>query len=77
MQLDLDQTSIRLENTTNKMLSLKNQQFMEARVHDEVELATNTAASTPAVILADDNQVNYLQNYIIIVMLTFNYFRMS
>lgn len=57
MQLDLNTTSIRLENTTNKMLSLKNQQFMEARVHDEVELTINTA-STGAVIASDDNQVS-------------------
>lgn len=58
MQLNLHQTSIRLENTANKMLSLKNQQFMEARVHDEVELAVNTA-STATVIAADDNHVRF------------------
>lgn len=66
MQLDLDKTSIRLENTTNKMLSLKNQQFMEARVHDEVELAINTA-STAAVIAPDDNQVSCLHLNLILI----------
>lgn len=66
MKLDLDKTSIRLENTTNKMLSLKNQQFMEARVHDEIELAMNTASTTTTAITADDNQVSFHLNCIII-----------
>lgn len=67
MQLNLDTASIRLENTTNKMLSLKNQQFMEARVHDEVELAMNTA-STATAIAADANQVSVHLNCIIIAL---------
>lgn len=46
MMIDLNRTSLRLENTSNKMLSLKNIQFMEARVHDETENNINTANKT-------------------------------
>lgn len=42
--VDLNRTSLRVDNTVNKMLSLKNLQFMEARVHDETDSNINTAA---------------------------------
>lgn len=48
MMLELNQTSLRLDNTMNKMLSLKNQQFMEARVHDETESSVNTVHNNNA-----------------------------
>lgn len=59
MTLDLDKTNIRLENTTNKMLSLKNLQFMEARVHDDIESTINTAADSNT-LATSDNKVTYL-----------------
>lgn len=46
MLVDLNWTSLRVENTTNKIMSLKNLQFMEARVHDETESNINTAANS-------------------------------
>lgn len=46
MLLDLDRANLRLENTANKMLSLKNLQFIEARVQDEVDGSSNTASAS-------------------------------
>ena len=42
MLLEIDKTNIRVENATNKILCLKNVQFMEARVKDEVETSTSS-----------------------------------
>lgn len=46
MLMDLDRANLQLENTANKMLSLKNLQFIEARVQEDIEEGSgNTAAS--------------------------------
>lgn len=55
MLLGLDRANLRLENTTNKMLSLKNLQFIEARVQDDIEagmISVNTTAFTSSNITA-------------------------
>lgn len=48
MLRDLGRANLRLENTANKMLSLKNMQFIEARVRDDIDESMNTAASASA-----------------------------
>lgn len=64
MMMGLNNTSLRLENTTNKMLSLKNLQFMEARVHDETESSVNTANKNAALVSISEtgNSVCYMKS---------------
>lgn len=66
MTYDLNRTNLRLENTTNKMLSLKNLQFMEARVHDETESSVNTANRNVESVSTDSQVKNtfFLENII-------------
>lgn len=42
MLLDLDETKITLQNTTNQLMSLQHKQFVENRVYDEDETLANT-----------------------------------
>lgn len=47
MLLDLDETKITLQNTTNQLMSLQHKQFVENRVYDEDETSTNTSNVPP------------------------------
>lgn len=50
MLLDLNQTKISLENTTNQLMALQHKQFVENRVYDEDETilnATNVPIEEP------------------------------
>lgn len=47
MLLDLDETKITLQNTTNQLMSLQHKQFVENRVYDEDETLANTSNVPP------------------------------
>lgn len=83
MLLDLDKTNIRLENTTNKMLSLKNIQFMETKVQDDIDSTTNTAFDVDNNTASGcDNKFNKVSIFLLssyniqqIILVDFEYFR--
>lgn len=45
MQLDLDRAQVALGNTTNRLMSLQNSQFVENRVYDDEETLTSSTSN--------------------------------